>query len=77
MISILAQVFVHLLCFMPLYFEERHWLGLLLPILIHYALTAIIKIVLDPSLYLAKNNKKTIAIVNVIGSVIININIKI
>ena len=75
MVSILSQIFVHIMCLLPLYFVERHPLGLVLPILMHYLLILVLKVLFDPSLYLAKSSNKMIAFFNVIGSIIINVNL--
>ena len=75
MISILSQIFVHIVCLLPLYFAERHPLGLLLPIAIHYILISFLKFFLDPSFYLAIGSNKMIALLNIVGSLIINVNL--
>ena len=75
MVSILSQIFVHIICLLPLYFAERHPLGLLLPIAIHYILIFVLKFFFDPSFHLAIGSNKIIALLNVVGSVIINVNL--
>ena len=75
MISIISQIAVHLSCLVPLYFVERHWLSLVLPIILHWFLIGILKSVLDPGAYLALNSSRTIGALNILGSVIINVNV--
>ena len=74
-ISIVSQIVVHIACIMPLYFVERDWKSLVLPILIHYCLIAILKTTLDPGFLNAIGSKKTIWILNIVGSSIINVNL--
>lgn len=74
MTSILAQVFVHIICILPLYLTERQWLCLALPILIHYISILMLKIILAPTLFLDKSIKETVATLHVVGSSIINVN---
>ena len=74
MISILAQILVNLLCLLPLYYVERHSLSLVLPLVVHYGLVLILKIILDPGFYRSKSNQWLIRIINVLGSVVINVS---
>lgn len=74
MISIFSQIVVHIACLAPLYFVDRHWMSLVMPIAIHYCLLGIIKVLFDPSPYLAKDSNKTIMLLNILGSMFINVN---
>ena len=75
MASILSQIIVHIMCLLPLYFVERHPLSLVLPIVIHYILIFVLKFLFDPSFHLARGSNKRIAMLNVLGSLIINVNL--
>ena len=75
MVSLLSQILVNVACLAPLYFVERHWLSLVLPILVHYLLVFLLKWIFDPVPYLAKDSRKTIRTLNILGSIMININI--
>ena len=75
MMSIVSQIIVHIACFAPLYFVERHFLSLVLPICIHYFLIAILKSLFDPTHNLAKESNKILWTLNVAGSTIINVNL--
>ena len=74
-ISVLSQVFVHIVCLLPLYYVERNPMSLVLPILIHYIFVFILKVLFDPSYYLANGSNQMIAVINVIGSILINVNV--
>ena len=80
MISILAQIVVHISCFLPLYTirKERSWLTLVLPLGIHYLWVLILKCILDPNWTLGTMGpfqKFGVLLYTVIGSIIINVNV--
>ena len=75
LISIVSQIVVHIACIMPLYFVERDWTSLVLPIFIHYGLIALLKTFFDPGYWNAKGSHKTIWTLNIVGSSIINVNL--
>ena len=71
--SIVCQVSTNLLCLIPLYYLQRNWLGLFLPIAIHYVLIGLAKLLFDPAYHLAQNMNRIIPVVNTLGSLMINI----
>merc|ERR1719414_231754 len=74
-ISILSQIIVHISCVLPLYYVERHPYSLIVPILIHFVLVAVVKSVFDPGFRMAKGSGKTIWVLNIVGSTILNVNL--
>ena len=74
-ISILSQIIVHISCVFPLYYVERNWRSLVFPILMHFILVAAVKSVFDPGFRMAKGSRKTIWVLNIVGSTILNVNL--
>ena len=79
-ISIISQIVVHLACLLPFYTIKMQptWCSLVFPLVIHYLLIFILKLILDPSWKLAnvgKFQKCVMLVLNVVGSIIINVNV--